>query len=447
MSKLKGFYKTLLVIALPIIFQNMLQTLVNMLDSIMVGHLGSVELAAVGLGNQIFFLLNMVLFGISSGGSIFFAQYWGKQDFAGIKKTMGITLTMSVAVSLVFFLGATIIPSGLLHLYSSDAEVINSGKSYLRLVGFSYPLMAITFAHQIAFRSTEHVNLPMISTMAAVILNGLLNFLLIFGIGPFPEMGVNGAAVATIVSRGIELLITVIYSYTHKYEVCGTLKEYLTFDSSFFARFIKVAIPVMVNETLWSLGISVENGIFSHASTQAIAAYSITSTISQLTWVFFIGVGNAAAIIIGKSIGQNNEAIAHDYAHRFAWFMPSMAVFFGGLLFPLSRLVPFMYNVEPEIIHQAQLMLIVLMCSYPLNAFNMCFIVGISRAGGDTVYSAINDIIWLWFIAIPLGCVAAFVFHSPAWVIYMCLCIEQIFKAAAGLIRLKSGKWLHNVTV
>jgi len=447
MQKLKGFYKTLFIIALPIILQNMLQTLVNMLDTIMVGRLGSVEIAAVGLGNQVFFLLNMILFGISSGGSIFIAQYWGKQDINGIKKTLGITLSLSFIVSLVFFAGAAFTPGFILSFYSKDQAVIDIGKSYLRLAAFSYPLLAITFAHQLAFRSTEHVTLPMVSTMIAVATNALLNFLLIFGIGPFPKLGVNGAAIATILSRLIEFCITIFYAYSHHFEATGKLKEYLCFDKAFVNRFFKITIPVIINETLWGLGISAENAIFSHASTDAIASYNIMGTISQITWVFFIGVGNAAAIIIGKSIGQNNESLAKQYAFRFSWFMPVMAVFIGSLLYPLSLLLPYLFNVGENIIHQSQLMLRILMLFYPMNAFNMCFIVGICRSGGDTVYGAITDLLWLWVLAIPLGCAAAFLFNAEPYIIYLCLCAEQIAKVIAGLIRIKSGKWLHNVTI
>lgn len=447
MTKLPGFFKTLTVIALPIILQNLLQTFVNMLDSIMVGQLGAEEIAAVGLGNQVFFLLNMILFGISSGASIFIAQYWGKKDLSGIKKSMGISLTFSSIIAVVFFAAAVFAPRILMGFFSSDQKVVELGAGYLRIVGWSYPLFALTFVYQVSFRSTEHTVLPMVSTSIAFALNALLNYLLIFGIGPFPAMGVKGAAVATICSRLVEFVITVAYSYSKKFEVTGKLREYLSFDASFFARFLRITIPVIINETLWGLGCSVQNAVFSHASTQAIASFNITGTISQLTWVFFIGMGNASAIIIGKSIGQGDEDLARRYSYRFSWFMPVSAVFIGAFLYPLSLLLPSLFNVEPEILRQAQYMLYVLMCCYPLNAFNMCFIVGICRSGGDTIYGAVNDLIWMWLIGIPLGCLAAFVWKADPWIIYLCLNSEQIFKTTAGIIRVKSGKWLHNVTV
>ena len=195
------FSRTLLTIALPIILQNLMQSLVNMLDTIMVGQLGAVAIAAVGLGNQIFFLLNMILFGISSGAAIFVAQYWGKRDIAGVRRTLGLALTLAVVVATLFMLAAMIAPYFLIGLYSNDPLVIQEGGKYLQLVAISYPITAISFVYAQAFRSTEHVRLPMVATLISLTANAILNYLLIFGIGFFPAMGVQGAAVATVVSR------------------------------------------------------------------------------------------------------------------------------------------------------------------------------------------------------------------------------------------------------
>ena len=454
MTALPGFYSTLFTIAIPIVLQNFLQTFVNMLDTVMVGRLGATEIAAVGLGNQIFFILNMMLFGISSGGAIFVAQYWGKKDIAGIRRTLGITLALSFVLSLAFTAAALFFPHELISLYSSDERVIALGGRYLRCIAPSYPMLALSFVFQLAFRATEHVRLPTVSTAVSFFVNAVFNYLLIFGASvsvfgialTVPAMGVQGAAIATVISRFVELAITVGHSYRKKYEACGRFTELFSFDRDFLARFVKIALPVIINETLWGLGITTENSIFSHASTDALAAFNITGTISQLTWVFFIGVGNGAGIIIGKKIGASAEAEARRYANRFAWFMPAMAVLIGSLLFPLSLALPLLFNVGPHIIRQARLMLRVLMCVYPVNAFNMFFIVGMCRSGGDTIYAAINDGVWMWFVAIPIAYIAAFVLHTEPYVIYACLQIEQIFKSGAGLLRVRNGKWLHNVT-
>ncbi|MCR5290260.1 MAG: MATE family efflux transporter [Treponema sp.] len=451
---LPGFYRTLFRIAIPIMLQQLMQTFVNMLDTIMVGHLGAVELASVGLGNQIFFLLNMVLFGIVSGGSIFTAQYWGKKDIKGIHATMGIMFVLAISVALIFSVAAIFAPRFLISLYSKDPAVISTGASYLHVAGFSYVVMAVGFVYQFAFRSTEHVRLPMVATVVSFITNAILNYLLIFGVTvttplctvAFPQLGVVGAGVATIVARSVELVIIVAVSYHKHYEVSAPIVYYCRFTQHDVIKFFKITLPVILNETLWGTGITIQNSLFSRISTDAIAAFNITSTVSQLTWVFFIGVGNAAAIIIGKRIGAGNHDEARRYAHRFAWFMPLMAVFIGSLLLPLSSLLPVFFHVEAHILQMARLMLLFLMCSYPFNAFNMCMIVGVCRSGGDTKFAAIIDLVYLWFVANPLAAIVAFVFHAAPPIAYLCLLAEQVFKALSGLIRLRSGKWLHDVT-
>lgn len=438
-------FKSLFVIALPIILQNLMQSTVNMLDTLMVGQLGSVEIAAVGLGNQIYMLLNMVLFGISSGGAIFIAQFWGKKENSGIWKMEGVMFSFSMVIALIFTFASVFFPKFLIGLYSKDFHVIEIGARYLRIVAFSFPFFAMSFAFSMALRSTEHVKLPMVATMISLVLNAILNYLLIFGIGFFPSLGIVGAAIATCISRIVECFILFIVAYSKKYEVASSVKNLFSFTFFEVRKFIKIAFPVIINEAIWGLGTSMHSLIMGRTSTEAISAFNITGTISQITWVFFIGVGNAAGIIIGKKIGEGNETEARKYANTLSWFMPVMAIFIGLLLIPISKFLPFMFNVEANILVQAKMMLMILMCCYPLNAFNMCWVVGICRAGGDTVFAAIIDVCFMWIIAIPLAACVAYFTNVQPYIIYICLLSEQIFKAIVGFYRIKSGKWLHNV--
>lgn len=440
------FSRTLLTIALPIILQNLMQSLVNMLDTIMVGQLGSVAIAAVGLGNQIFFLLNMVLFGISSGAAIFVAQYWGKRDITGVRRTLGLALTLAAVVATLFMLAAMTAPYFLIGLYSNDPLVIQEGGKYLKLVAISYPITAISFVYAQAFRSTEHVRLSMVATLISLTANAILNYLLIFGMGFFPAMGVQGAAVATVVSRTIELIILMGIGYKKKHEAAANLREILSFDTGFAGRYMRVALPVIFNETFWGLGITLQNSIFSHAGTDAISAFNICSTISQLTWIFFIGTGSAAAIIIGKEIGAGQREAAIKSANTFSWFMPALAAVVSIALIPLSMLLPIFFDVEEEILRQARMMLMVLMVSYPFKSFNMCIIVGVCRSGGDTIFAAIMDVLTLWVVALPIGYITALVLGLEPWMAYAFILAEEPIKTIMGFIRLRSQKWLHDVT-
>ncbi|MCR4579157.1 MAG: MATE family efflux transporter [Treponema sp.] len=440
--KLKGFYSSLFTIAIPISLQALLQNFVNMLDTVMIGRLGSIEIAAVGLGNQIFFILNMILFGITSGGGVFIAQFWGKKDIRGIRKSLGLMTLIATFVAVVFTVLGLFIPHQLIRIYSPDPEVVRVGGEYLRLTCLSYIPTAISFSITLAMRSTERVKLPLVCTSVSLLTNAGANYLLIFVAG----LGVKGAAIATVFSRLVELVILVSWSYSHGYEICGKMRDLLSFDWSFVFKYLKIAFPVIINETFWSLGTSVYNGIYAHAGTDSFTAYSITGTISQLTWVFCMGFGNGIGVLIGKRIGEKKLDEAKAYALRSMWFMPLLGAVVGVLLLPLSKLLPFLFNVEPEIIKMASQILMILILLYPFNSFCMDWVVGVCRAGGDTVFSAVGELIVLWGVAIPLGYVAAFVLHLPAPMIFLFLSSESIVKAIVGAIRVLSGKWLHEVT-
>ena len=447
-NHLKGFYKILFSIAIPIILQNLLQTFVNMMDTVMVGRLGSVEIAAVGLGNQIFFILNMVVCGVSSGCSIFISQFWGQEDFKGIRKTFGIMLIVCVFVSLAFTVAGIFKPEFLIGLYTRDSVVIQKASEYLRIVARSYPLMAVSFACQMAYRSTEHVILPMTTTAISFVLNVAGNAIFIFGVESLgiPQMGVAGAALATLLSRTVEFFITVFYGRIKKFEAIGSFKEMTSFTKGFLLKLLKVGLPVIFSETLWGLGISTQNSIFAHTGTDSFAAFSITNTISQLTWVVFIGMGNAAAIILGKKIGAGEKESVIAFTHRFCWFFPILGFVIGLFLIPLSYLIPFIFNVDAHIVKIAQSMLFALVFLYPWRAFNMLLIVGICRSGGDTIFGTLIDNGWMWAFAIPLGYIASFKLGLQPYQILLCLETEQILKTVCGIWRIKSGKWLHKIT-
>jgi putative MATE family efflux protein len=445
-----SFYKRLAALALPVILQNFLSSFVNILDTIMVGRLGAVSIAAAGLGNQIFFLLMMILFGISSGASIFFAQYWGKKDYLGIHRAMGIALTAALFVALLFVLGAQFFPQKIIGLYSADSEVIKAGAVYLRAISLSYPVLAITLVVQFALRSIEQARFPLFATACALVVNAVCNWALIFGVSHngtqiIPSFGIEGAGWATAISRAVECALMLIFVYAKKLPVAGKLKRIFSFDRYLVRRFLKITTPVILNETFWGLGITMQNSVLAHAGTLALASFNIAGTVSQLTWVFFMGMGNATAVIIGKRIGQGDEKGARQTAARCAVFMPLTSVLIGALLFPLSLALPFFFDVEHSVITQAQRMIYLIMFLYPVRSFNLCVLIGVMRAGGDTVYCLISDIVFLWIFSIPLGAALAFIFHAEPWIIFAGLTAEDALKTLICFPRLKSGKWLHNV--
>jgi putative MATE family efflux protein len=442
----KTFYKSLFTIAVPIMLQNLINSFVNMLDTVMIGRLGTVEIAAVGLGNQIFFLYNLTLFGICSGGAIFTAQFWGKRDIAGIRKNLGFCIFLSMIVAVLFTLVSNLIPAHIIAIYSRDPAVIEAGAVYLQAVSLAFIPFAVSHAFILTLRAIEKVRLSMITTIIALSINLVLNYCFIFGIGPIPAMGVRGAALATVAARAAEMLILLIVSYARRYPLAGNFRDLSAFNTGYVQRFLHIALPVIINEIIWSTGITIQNIIFARTHTDAIAAFNITNTVSQLTWVVFIGLGNGVGVLIGKKIGEGRNDTARGYASRIIRFAPLLSLGAVCILIPLSRILPLIFNVNAAVIANAGLMFIVLSCSYPFRAFNMAMVIGICRAGGDTVFCIIYDIIFMWTVALPLAALASFLFQAPVWLIYACLLLEEPLKMFLGLWRYRTGKWLHNVT-
>jgi putative MATE family efflux protein len=442
----RDFYRSLFTIAVPIMLQNLVNALVNMADTIMIGRLGTVEIAAVGIGNNVFFLYSIILFGVTSGGSIFTAQFWGKRDIPGIRRNTGFCLTLNVLLGVLFTLAALFIPEKILGVYSRDPLVIECGSIYLKTLASSFIPFAVSQVLFLTLRSIEEVRIPMIATVIALCLNVIFNYLLIFGIGPFPALGVEGAALATVLARAVEVVFLALISYGGKYAFAGNFRELTAFNAVYVQRFFRICLPVIFNEIIWSLGITIENIIFARTGTGAMAAFNITSTVSQLTWVLFIGLGNGVAVLIGKKIGEGSEKAARDYASRIIRFAPIIAFGAAFVLIPLSRLLPFIFNVDPAVLAETALMFVILSASYPFRAFNMSMIIGICRAGGDTVFCAFYDNFFMWVFALPAAALAAFVFKAPVWAIYLCISSEEFLKVMPGILRYRSGKWLHNVT-
>ena len=361
----KGFYKSLLFLAIPVILQNMVNSFINILDTIMVGKLGEVAIASVGLGNQVFFFYNMILFGITSGGGIFIAQYWGKKDIKNIRASVGIALACSLGVSLVFFVVAQTIPELVLGFYSEDLEVIKNGAKYFKIASWSYPIFAISMVFSLSFRSTEQAKVPMFATIISLCTNALFNLILIFGVSVngvqiIPAFGINGAAIATVLSRILECILLLTIGYKRNLAPAGKINELFSFGSALFAKYLKIGIPVIINETLWSFGITLQNRVYARAGTDVIAAFNIANTIAQISWVFLMGIGSASAVLIGKRIGEGNTELAYKYSHRVSILAPVVAVCVATFLIPLSKTLGFFFDVDGAILIQAAGMLKIL---------------------------------------------------------------------------------------
>ncbi|MDD7793884.1 MATE family efflux transporter [Clostridium sp. 'White wine YQ'] len=443
----KKFFKETIKLALPIATQNFILSSLNLFDNIIIGGLGEVAIASVGLANQFFFLLNLVLFGVVSGASIFTAQYWGKKDTTNIKRVLGLCLITAIIASAIFTLFALIIPNTILSIFSNDPEVINMGGNYLRIISLSYIFTAISFAYSVTLRSIGHVKAPMIVSVIALGINTILNFALVYGVGSYKGIGVYGSAIATLIARLLEFAMMLYIVYKLKTPVAASIKELSDLSFEFIKKFFKITIPVILNESLWALGVTVYSVIYAHMGTSVIAATNIVSTIDRLAMVIFFGFGNAAAIMIGNKIGEKDEKSAFLYANRFIILNPLLGILMGVLIYIGAPSILFAYNVSAEVHNYSNSMLHVLGIFLCFKVFNYTNVVGILRSGGDTKYCLFLDIGGMWLVGVPLVALTGLYFHLPIEKVYIFVFMEEIAKFIVGLPRIASKKWINNLVV
>lgn len=445
-AKNQDFFKPIFTIALPIALQNMIGASLNMVDTLLIGQLGQVAIAAVGLANQYFFILNLFLFGINSGTAIFIAQFWGQKDLTNIRRVLGVGLISGIIVSSLFMFIALFFPGNIMKIFSNDPAVISRGMEYLRVVSVSYIFTAISFGYALALRSTGEVMLPVKVSIVALAINTILNYLLIYGNWGFPRLEVSGSALGTVIARTVELVVFLLVIYNKRLVPAAKIKELTNFTFNFVKQFFKTTMPVILNESLWALGVTMFTVVYAHMGTAVVAGVNIFSTIERLAFVLFFGLAQAGAVTIGHDIGAGQELKAYTRAKHYALFGPVLSIFIGWGLVLVSNPILSLFNVSNTTSEIARQILFIFAIILPFKVFNLINIVGILRSGGDTRFSLFLDIGALWAIAVPLTFLAGLVWHLPAPQVYLLAVSEEVLKFIIGINRMLSRKWINNLT-
>lgn len=441
----KDFMKTMLGLAIPVAFQQFITASLNMVDVIMVGQLGEAAIAALGLANQMFFLLLLFLFGVTSGMAIFTAQFWGKKDVDNIRQVLGISLTVAVSVSLLFTLVATLTPETVLRFYTEDPEVIALGSSYLRIVGFSYFFMAVTTSYFAVLRSITLVKMTMIVSVIAIILKTTLGYLLIFGVGGLPALGVRGAAIGTTVGWIFECILIITLVYALKTPLAANPFSLFRFERTFLGRVLKTAMPAAANEVFWSVGITIYNAVYARIGTDAMASMQINVTVEEIAFVFFIGLGNACAIMVGNKIGEDEKDVAFEYGRRFTILAVLVAFLAGLLVLALRGPVVGLYEISPLAAENARKLMLIFAATAWLRSINFILFVGALRAGGDTRFAMFMELFSIWFIGVPAALIGGFVLRLPVTGVYAMVLLEELVKVFIMTRRYRSRKWIHDL--
>jgi len=448
----KGFYRKLLALALPILFQNLITNSLGLVDTFMVGTMGQGPLAGVTLANIPVFVVQLMMFGIQSGSSVLISQYWGKMDRAAINQVMGIGMYAAGFVGLAFALIMGILPNQFMALFGNDAQVIATAARYARIVGWSYFFDSFVQVYNGVHRAMGNPKRGLYILGVSMACNTFLNWVFIFGNLGAPRLGVEGAALATLLARVLSCAIAVSWAVLDKN---FRLNPALLFrpGGEMTRRFIRFATPVMCNETFWGLGSSLFPTIMGHmaGSEEILAAYAIAGNIANLCTVGVFAIAGTAAILVGQEIGSGHAdrvaslgALLDTLAFLFgmaagAAFLALLHFFIIPVLYPLFKLTPSAGDI-------CTMMLTLVFLLLPLRSFDTTNIVGVLRGGGDVRAATIIDLTPLWAVALPLAALAGLVLQAGILWVYLAMMSENVVKSLVGFWRFKSGKWVRDVT-
>lgn len=446
-----GFWRIALKLAFPVAMQNLLTSSFILVDTIMVGQLGDLSLSAVGMAGQFGWFLNMITFGMCSGAAVFISQYWGAKDTAGIRRTYGIAVVSVCLISALFFVIGLLFPESVVRIFNREPDVVEAGAAYLRIACWSYLATGVNMVFCIVLRSTENVKLPMYVSLVTTVLNAFMDYGLIFGAFGMPEMGIRGAALATVISAWAGPVLILSVSAIQRNMLISPIKELFGFNKRSIAEYYEKATPVIINETLWGLGTLLFSVIFANLGYQYYAAVTIFRTFDNIAFVFFIGLCNASSIMVGKNVGAGHIKRAVEDSRRFVLFVSLCSVLTGVLIiifrFQLASVFNLSGSITPETLKLTASLLLVYGIELPMRNLPYILIVGTFRPGGDTKIGMKLDLLSLWLCSVPLTILAAFVFKLPFIAVFAIMYIaEDYLKVILCVKYYFTYNWLRPVT-
>ena len=440
----RRFFRLFLPVAFPIALQSFISALTALGPGLLVGQLGDDAIAGVSLAGQIQFVMILAAFGIGSGASIFTSQFWGKGDAEGVAHTQGVSLVLSVFVGTVFAVAAGGFPEVLLGWFTPDAGIIAEGARYLHAAAWSFPLTAVGMSYALVLRSVGDTRTPVVFALAGLIAQWAAAGTLIFGVFGLPSLGTLGAGLALVFAKLAETGGLIIATQVRKRPNAG-LRRLLRFDRAFLGRYLKIALPVVVSEALWSTGIAGIKAIYGWMGADQLAAAAILDSFVQLVFVVFMGTGNAAGVVIGHAIGRGRLDEANRFGRNTALLAPLAGASAAVPLAVAAPFIPLMFQVTPDVRSLATGLIWTFCALLPGKAFYHDMIVGVLRGGGDTTFSLFMDQSGIWLWALPLGGVMAFWWHWPFLLVYFLIGLEEPLKSLLALWRMKTGRWIHQV--
>ncbi|MDR2132403.1 MAG: MATE family efflux transporter, partial [Clostridiales Family XIII bacterium] len=413
-KKNDGLARTLLRVALPIALQSLIASSLNLVDNLIVGRLGETALASVGLSVQIFFVHWMLIFGFTGGAATFMAQFWGKRDLNNIRKTVGVAVSCCFAASLlIFFIPVMLFPERILGIFTNIPEVIEAGSDFVRINAIAFLTVSFTVPFTAALRATQQTSIPLKISVVVFGLNTLFNYMFVYGNFGAPALGVRGSALATAISRTVELLLVLLVVFGGRNKIAGAAREFMSWNKPLLKKIVGNALPTTLNETLWGLGSSMYNAAYGRIGVTAFAAIQAGNTIQNLFILACFSLGEATLIIVGEKLGRGDLNDAAMTAKKIMKLCVPIGVAAGALLFAASRFIVKLFDLTPEGAEYARFILMIYSLFLVVKIFNATLITGVLRCGGDTKFAMFAEVGAVWLIGVPLAFVGALWLRLP----------------------------------
>lgn len=444
----KFFYAQLLSITIPVMLQQLVAVGLNLVDTIMVGKLSENALAAVGAANQIYFICSVAIFGVFSGAAVYAVQYWGIKDVVNFRKVMGIDYIMCFALTVPAIAAARLFGPQLVSLFTDDAEVIDLAVQYLDIACISYIFSGLSFVITYNSRSVAILKVPTAISMSAVLMNVFLNFCLIYGKLGFPELGVRGAAIATLTARICECaaMMSYIYIFSKEHPLKAKISEMIHIEKAMFVKVMKTASPVIANEGLWAISTAIVFAIYGQISAAALAIVQIANTVTEVFQTLYAGMSNASSVIIGRTLGRGDKDMAYKYAMKMMKLIVIFNIFTMLLLIAAIWPIAGIYGFGPETTDMLIKSLLVFAAAQLPKMLVYVLICGIIRAGGDTVWCLIVEFIFNFCAQVSLAFLAVNILGLPLYLAIAVVMTSEIVKSVVCIRRVLSKKWMNVFT-
>ena len=441
----RDFLKRVAVIAVPVALQNLLTTTGSMIDTMMIASLGKTEVGAVGLCAQFSSLMFSGYWGFVGGGMLFFAQFWGSGDDDGINRSYGLTLTCMMTVAFLFWFMGVFFPESVMRLYTDKESIRQIGVSYLRIAGFSYPMMVFSMAMSSLLRCTERVRIPLYGSVAAVCTNIVLNWILIFGHFGMPAMGVRGAALATVMAQAVNIAVILVLAAKDGHPYLLAVKRHFRWDRELVRAYLKKCFPIIMNEVLIGVGNMVINIVLGRQPEEAIAAVAVFRTLEGMVIGFFAGFSNAASVLVGTRVGAGDVDTAYSRAWRLVYLCQGFIFMIAVLTVCLHKPILTVMGMSGESYRIAFGMI----CIYAAAALirmgnwtqNDTF-----RAAGDATYGTVLEIVFMWCMVLPCVVLTGIVWKLPTLIVFACCYVDEPVRYVLMQIHLFRGTWMKPVT-